>query len=165
MQNIANGITYETLLKYTESGWRNVNVCRVDLTNKNIDLNVVGSQNGVATKQSLTDMIEQVDEPVVGINGDFFNMMKTDSPIGIMVDDGQLVSGPVLEKPYSTFIMYDDGSTFMGTYKNKMTVTTTNKKTIDIRAYNKISWKYHMMTVIDKNWGQCLQGQQRTILI
>jgi len=157
-QNIANGITYETLLKYTESGWHNVNVCRIDLTNKNIDLNVVGSQNGVATKQSLTSMIEQVDEPVVGINGDFFNMMKTDSPIGIMVNDGQLVSGPVLEKPYNTFIMYDDGSTYMGPYENKMTVTTANKNKIEIRAYNKISWKYHMMTVVDKNWGAMSPG-------
>lgn len=158
VENIASGTSHQRILRFGEQGWQNVNVIRVDLTDKNIMLELLQSASGVSQRDTLTNMMKQMDQPVAGINADFFYLTKPDSPMGIMARDGQIVSGPVLEKPFSSLIVKKDGSADLTGWNNHMYVSTENGKLFSIGAYNKITWNYHIMTILDKNWGQMTPG-------
>ena len=141
VMTIGNGVTYEHILRFTETGWRNIHVTRVDLKSKGIEVEAVTSPRGVSTKANLLEMVNSIQDPVAGINGDFFNLMKTDSPLGLMVNDGAIISSPVLEKPYSTLALSSKGEGGFNTVQCNVTVETATGKTLEIDAYNKITWK------------------------
>lgn len=157
-ENIAGGASYQRILRFGEQGWQHVNVVRVNLKDQNTQLDLLQSAGGVSQRETLTSMLQRADNPVAGINADFFYLTNPDSPMGIMVRDGEMVSSPVLEKPYSTLAVTNEGQAFLTDWHNHLYVSTENGGIFSISAYNKITWNYHMITMLDRNWGEKSPG-------
>ncbi|MEN1759138.1 phosphodiester glycosidase family protein [Anoxynatronum sibiricum] len=157
-ENIAGGASYQRILRFGEQGWQHVNVIRVNLNDQYTKLDLLQSAGGVSQRETLTNMLQRADNPVAGINADFFYLTNPDSPMGIMVRDGSIVSSPVLEKPYSTLAVTNEGQAFLTDWHNHLYVSTEAGGIFSISAYNKITWNYHMITMMDRNWGEKSPG-------
>lgn len=157
-QTIADGVTYQHILRFGDQGWVNINVVRKDLKNMNSVLQLVNSSKGVSTRETVPTMAKQVQNPVAAVNADFFYLMKPDSPLGVMVKDGKLVSSPVLVKPYNALSVTNSGQASFGTWQNNLSVSTQRGITIPVSAYNKITWNYRMVTILDTSWGAYTPG-------
>lgn len=157
-QTIADGVTHQNLLRFGDQGWVNVNVIRKDLKNTNSALQVVSSAAGVSSRDTVPNMAKQVPNTVAAVNADFFYLMKPDSPLGVMVKDGKLISSPVLVKPYNALSVTTAGQAYFSTWQNNLSVTTQRGETIPISAFNKITWNYCKTTILDRNWGTYTPG-------
>ncbi len=157
-QTIADGVTYQHILRFGDQGWVNINVVRKDLKNMNSVLQLVNSASGVSTRETVPTLAKQVQNPVAAINADFFYLMKPDSPLGVMVKDGKLVSSPVLVKPYNALSVTAGGQASFGTWQNNLSVSTAQGTVIPVSAFNKITWNYRMVTILDRNWGAMTPG-------
>lgn len=157
-QTIADGVTYQHILRFGDQGWVNINVVRKDLKNMNSALQLINSANGVSSRETVPSMVKQLQNPVAAVNADFFYLMKPDSPLGVMVKDGKLVSSPVLVKPYNALSVTQNGQASFGTWQNNLSVSTQRGTTIPVSAYNKITWNYRMVTILDRSWGMYTPG-------
>ncbi len=157
-QPIADGVTYQNILRFGDQGWVNINVVRKDLKNMNSALQLVNSAKGVSTRETVPSLAKQVQNPVAAINADFFYLMRPDSPLGVMVKDGKMVSSPVLVKSYNALSVTQNGQASFGTWQNNLSVTTQRGVAIPVSAYNKITWNYRLVTILDRNWGAYSPG-------
>lgn len=157
-QPIGSGVEYQHLLKFGSSGWLNLNVVTMDLKNPNTKVDVVHSANGVSTRDTLSGMMSQVQNPLAAINADYFYLTTPDSPLGVMVQDGKMVSSTVLVKPYNVLSVTNDGQAFFGPWQNNMNLTSDKGASVPVSAYNKVTWHYAMVTILDKNWGANTPG-------
>ena len=155
---IASGAVHEKMLRFGPSGWQHINVVRMDLRDEYVNLELLQSSSGVSTKETLTTMMQQAENPVAGINADFFYLLNPDSPLGIMVRDGQIVSSPVTVEPFSSFALTKSGEFLMPDWKNHMYVSTEKGDIFSIKAYNKITWNYRETSILDRNWGSMSPG-------
>lgn len=157
-QTIADGVTYQRILRFGDQGWANIHVVRKDLKNRNASLALLNSAAGVSTRDTVAAMVKQAERPVAAVNADFFYLTKPDSPLGIMVRDGQLVSSPVLVKPYNALTVLKDGRASFGPWNLAMRISNGKGLEFPVQAFNKITWNYRMLTVLDRSWGPMTPG-------
>lgn len=155
---IGSGVTHERILRFGENGWLHKNVIVVDLEDERTEIDLLQSSKGVSHKETLSQMLTQKNSPIAAINTDFFYMTNPDSPLGVMVRDGEMVSSPVIEKPFSALSINKDQQAIIDAWQNNMYVSSQSGKIFSIRAYNKITWNYHQTTILDHNWGEKTPG-------
>lgn len=157
-ETIAEGVTYQEILRFGDQGWTNIHVIRKDLQNEGSGLSLAFSGSGVSTRETVPVMAARTERPVAGINADFFYLTKPDSPLGIMVEDGKLISSPVLVKPYNALTVLTDGQASFGPWTCSLKISNGKGLEFPVQAFNKITWNYRMMTVLDRNWGAMTPG-------
>lgn len=92
-REIVPGLNYEEKSRLTSEGWIDIHVLKMDLTDSNLDLDILRSGEGWGTKDQLTDMADENSDVVGGINGSFFNMTKNPSDItGTEYENGNYAS-------------------------------------------------------------------------
>lgn len=151
---IGSGVTHERILRFGENGWLHLNVVTVDLEDNRNEIDLLHSSQGVSHKETLGQMLSQKEHPIAAINTDFFYVTNPDSPLGIMVRDGEIISSPVTVKPFSALAITKDHQALIDAWQNHMYVSTENGTIFSIKAYNKITWNYHQTTILDRNWGE-----------
>ncbi len=156
--NIASGVTHQRILRFGEKGWQQINVVRVDLEDENNKLELVKSSNGVSSRDTLSNMMNQLESPIAGINADFFYLTQPDSPLGVMVKNSEIISSPVFDRPFSSLTVTYDGKADLVYWNNFSYISTKSGNLFSIEAYNKISWNYHKTTVLDSHWGKLSPG-------
>jgi predicted phosphodiesterase len=90
---VGPGMTLTTFDRFDARGWVRGYVLRVDLSNPAVSANLL--YPGVVTAAAPLSRTAGQAGAVAGINGDFFDINNTNAPLGAMVQDGQLVKGPV----------------------------------------------------------------------
>lgn len=87
-QILAKGLTYEHKEKLTDEGWVNIHVLKMDVNEPTLSLDVIRNQALFAGKDGLSDMLDQDENAVGGINASFFSMGSAASDIeGTEIDD------------------------------------------------------------------------------
>lgn len=160
---ISSGVTYKNILRFTKSGWLNLNAVYIDLDNDNTKLDVLTSSKGLSTKETLSTMVKNQENVVAAINGDFFYMLNPDSPLGAVVKDGEMISSPITVHDYATFFINNDGQAFADYWKHKIYATTSSGMNIPIASINKYTDQYQYIMLIDKNWGTHSPGFNSTL--
>ena len=156
--NIASGVTHQRILRFGEHGWQQINVVRIILSDENNQLELIQSSNGVSQRDTLSNMMNQLESPVAGINADFFYLTQPDSPLGVMIKDSNIISSPVFDRPFSSLIVTYDGRADLANWNNYSYVSTEKGNLFSVEAFNKISWNYHKITLLDQNWGKMSPG-------
>ncbi len=156
--NIASGVTHQHILRFGEQGWQQINVVRVNLEDENNKLELIKSSNGVSSRETLSNMMNQLESPIAGINADYFYLTQPDSPLGIMVKNSEMISSPVFDRPFSSLTVTYDGKADLANWKNYSYISTKSGNLFSIEAYNKISWNYHKITLLDSQWGKLSPG-------
>lgn len=101
--DVAPGVRAEEHETYSERGWQVTNALTVDMTK--------GAEVGYLTAGSLTDLApvtEQAEQAgaVAAVNGDFFDIDNSGSPIGPVVSNGTLLKSP--SGDHTRIVAFDD---------------------------------------------------------
>lgn len=69
--DISSGVVLKNYRRFTDSGWLNINVLEVDISNKYTSLELLSSSVGVSSLQNVKTMAVNSNS-IAAINGDFF---------------------------------------------------------------------------------------------
>ena len=162
-EKLANGVTQQNIVRFTENGWANINVLYVDLKDPSIGLQLMQSSNGLQTKETLSTMTKVHNNVIGAINGDFFYLTTPDSPMGVMVQDGKVISSSVIDQNFASLFVYNTNTAFTDYLKLEIFLSNITKgTTLKIDAVNKLTWEYRMVTLVDRNWGKTTPGATET---
>lgn len=157
-QRLSRGVTQEHIQRFSKDGWLNANVLYVDLTDTSIGLDFLQSSNGLTTKETVSSMAKKKENVIGAINADFFYVQNPDSPMGVMIKDGKMISNPVMVNNFASLYVTTENSGFANYLTAQMKLITDKGKEIEVKAVNKITWQYRSITVIDRNWGTMTPG-------
>ncbi|QZY55769.1 phosphodiester glycosidase family protein [Crassaminicella profunda] len=153
---IGKGIKHEQIRKFTDNGWVNINVIRVNLDDKDTNLDLLFHQNGLNKKARLSELVGQRENMIGAINGDFFSM-KTAATIGPMVKDGELLTTTsYTEHMVPTFNLTKENNPFIQNWANSK-ITLTNENTgfeLSVLAVNKESDYENTCILYTSKWGE-----------
>lgn len=112
-ETIAKGVTHQHMLKFTDKGWLNMHLLRVDLKERSNALDLLINENGLSEKARLSQLVGQNPNIVGAVNGDFFNM-QSPGTLGPIVRDGKFISTPFyLPDKMATFNVTKDNAPFI----------------------------------------------------
>lgn len=163
-EKISRGVVHEKILRFTDAGWLNINVMRINLKDKHTSLEVLTGENGISSRDSLTNLAsknESANEIIGAINGDFYDT-KAFSTIGPVVKDGELLTSSKNQPDFATFNMDTNNSPFID-YWSTNTLTLINNKNnsiLNISHKNK-SYIENSIILLDKNWGNLSFGKEK----
>lgn len=157
-RNLLEGVILESTDTYTEDGWQRVDVVKVDLTSKNLEVKVLSPKSGVSERQTVKQLAEEYNT-VAAINGDFFNMITGETNmLGMVVSDGELISTPSKDNFASFGLDYNNSPVF-DYFTFKGTLYAENTSLIDYSCYdlyqiNKVPVTTGGITMITDVWGK-----------
>ncbi|ABR50216.1 Exopolysaccharide biosynthesis protein [Alkaliphilus metalliredigens QYMF] len=165
-QQISNGVTHRNIVRFNANGWLNINALYIDLTADSLELDLLKSSKGVATKETLSTMVNARENVVGAMNGDFFYMLTPDSPLGAMIKGGEMISSPIdrSDQNYATFFVDTNKQAFASYWDRDLYITTDGGKRIDLSSINKYTDRYQYTMLIDKNWGTHTPGYNEKLL-
>lgn len=160
---VTSGVTHDTIKRFMLSGWLNINVLTVDLTDPYVKLDLLTSPQGIGTLDNVKTMAESAGA-VGAINADFFDKFTGSGstsggyPIGFAYKAGSVVSSGSYENDaknkFATFTM-DKLKQVLYTYvTDSITLTTPTGNAIKAWEVNKISTDYKNPIIFNKYWGK-----------
>lgn len=152
-EHLATGVDYEKVMKFTDKGWWNINVVRVDLTNEHTDVKVMFSKKGISHRDTVSNMVRDTGA-IAGINGDFFQFSPA-TPLEGAINDGEFISSPKHSAygPRPHLVIDNNKNPYIAWFDRKMTVTSSaTNKPITISAINKASVNYNEVVLYNKYW-------------
>ncbi len=157
--NIASGVTHVKVERFTQAGWMNINVIKLDTKNQFSNLTSLIPNNGVSTKTSLSTMMDSKNV-VAGVNGDFFESSKYTMPLGALYENGKLhLSAPETEYGRNSFLIKDQGVN-VGVINNLFSVSNSSTSSnFRINAINKLSRPYTGIALLNSSWGPKSPGK------
>ncbi len=88
---LASGVHRAHIERFTSEGWQNLNVLTIDTTNQMNEIKAIFNTEGVSHRSNVRDMVN-VSGAIAGVNGDYFNYQPHPSTLGMIVNDGKLIS-------------------------------------------------------------------------
>ncbi len=140
----------------TDSGWFNVNLVTIDLTNPSVKSTVLLPEY-ISQKATLMDLAKSEDDVVAAINGDFFDT-QGQSTLGMVVKDGEYITSSIHDDRFYTYLQLDDGRSYIAKVLGESTKLTKDGFSLDITYKNKPYLQYDRAIVFDRNWGNASIG-------
>ncbi|KKO51585.1 stalk domain-containing protein [Paenibacillus sp. DMB20] len=132
------------LMKYqyvTGSQKSLANVIQVDLSNKNVKLDVMTGKDGLFTTRQSTGGMAKENGAVAAINGDFFNTGAQGAPMGGQVSEGQLMSTPSKLKGMYAFAVTKSGTPMVDEFTFSGSIRAENGESFPLAGMNKSSYR------------------------
>lgn len=159
-ENISRGVIHEKILRFTDKGWLNLNVLRINLNDRYTSLDVLTSKDGISSKDVLTKLAaydENYQKIVGAINGDFFDTKETAS-MGPVVKNGELISSSINNPSFATFNIGNKEPFIEYWAPHKITIENKkNNYILNIDFKNK-PYINDRTVLLDNNWGQVSFG-------
>lgn len=146
---VSPGVVHENYQRFTASGWWNINVLRVDLTDKYTSVGSLFNPSGLSSRDSIGGMVEKKNA-IAGINGDFYNFQPIPNSLGALVDNGRILSSP---NHLPVFYLEDDEA-FVDYFTTKITLTNWRSGyQLPVTTINKVSTNFDTIMMFNSNWG------------
>lgn len=163
-ENISRGVVYEKISRFTNRGWLNMNILRIDLDDEYTALDVLTSEIGLSSRDALTGLAsknESSNRIIGAVNGDFYDT-KESSTIGPIVRNGDLVTSSKNNPNFATFNIDNDGKAFIDYWigNTQSLINMDNEYVLDIHHKNK-SYVNNGVILLDKSWGQYSFGNEK----
>lgn len=164
VERLSKGVTYEKILRFTNKGWLNLNILRIDLDDKYTSLDVLTSDSGISGRDALTGLAskdESASKIIGAINGDFYDT-RAFSTIGPIVKDGELITSSKNSPDFATFNIDTGSNPFIDywTTNNQKITNLKNQSILNISYKNK-SYVDIGVILLDKNWGEFSFGIEK----
>ncbi|WP_404452119.1 phosphodiester glycosidase family protein [Virgibacillus necropolis] len=89
---IGPGVELTTFERFDARGWINGEIMTVDLANDQSSTDLIFSGE-ISDAMPVSEMVEAAGT-IGGVNGDFFDINRTDAPLGTVIKGGKLLKGP-----------------------------------------------------------------------
>jgi exopolysaccharide biosynthesis protein len=159
IENITSGATLEKITRFTDKGWLNINVLRIDLSNPNVKVDTIQNRDSIG-KLTNTKNLASSNGAIAAINGGFFswsNETNSCEPIGPSVSSGKLVSFNKsfnqFENTMSTLSISNIGNILYNFWNTAITLVSPNGESKDVARYNKPYYNYTSYSIYDRQWG------------
>lgn len=153
--NISSGVVHEKIMRFTTSGWWNINVLRINLLDPHTEIKGLVNPSGIPNRDKVSSMVEK-HNAVAGINGDFFNYSPMPSTLGALIENSEILTvrrddaKPLLPGFFIDFLNNAKIDYFQRTME-AINITKGNK--ININAVNNVSTYFDAVTLLNKHWG------------
>ena len=155
----ADGVTHENIRVFTDEGWINMNVLRIDLE-KNVQMDVL-TDTVLSSRDTLSNLVKKnnADNTVVAaINSDFFDTNNS-TTMGNLVKDNQLLSTSVGYDDFASFSISSSGVPYVA-YVNTPNNTVSNGTFTKKLSYiNKPYLAYNRTIMFDKYFSPVSYGK------
>ncbi len=156
-ENIASGITHSTIVRFTEDGWININILKIDLNNQYINIDTLSSD--VSLKNLVTvKTLAQQNGAVAAINGGFFNWLGNSGYAdGPVVKSGTIVTAANEYNRYNdnmaTFALDSSNVPTFDYWKTDINLVAPNGQSQVVMQYNKLSqMNCKDLIILDRKW-------------
>lgn len=156
-QTVTNGATHISKQVLTDSGWQDLNILKIDLSNDNVVLKPI--QSSVLGERNTMMNLATSAGALAAVNADYFDMSTKTPAFGPSISEGSLNNayhndyytlGP--QKYMGTLIVDEEGQASMDYYSVKMWVETDGQKAFDLSSYNKTPSSIRTPFVIDRTY-------------
>lgn len=141
IQTITDGLTYEKSERLYKSGWKDVYVLIADLTNPNIDVEILDSVTEHGLKKNVEALTKE-NNAVAGINADFFGSGNPGSSMGQIIVDGNVNESQnyynASSNKYAGIFLDKYGNAFVDYIKSNLRLYN-EKVSLELQAKNKIT--------------------------
>lgn len=166
----ADGVTHQNIKTFTNEGWINLNVLRIDLT-KNVEMTVL-TDTFFSSRDTITNLVNKNNADgtiVAAINSDFFDAGNS-STMGTLVKDGRVLSTSIGQPGFASFNIGTTGVPFVSYINTPKNTFTNGVTTRDINFINKpylIGNRviYYDKTFISKSYGKNLGTEVLEMLV
>lgn len=159
-QTVTSGVTFENTVRFTDDGWLNINVLRVDLSNQYIEVDTISNTDSI-NKLTSTVNLAKSRGAVAAINASFFNPTGNGNgyPSGPIVESGRIISASSEHNRYgdvmASFSVDKVNQILYNYWKTDITLIAPNGKTISVYQYNKpVRANYNDIIILDRKWGK-----------
>ncbi len=158
-EKISSGVLLKNYERFTDKGWLSINIAEVDLNDKNTNVKLMNSENGLKTFQTVYKMAE-TNDAILAINGDFFNGKSTrGNTIGLSISEGELLTTTYYENEikdtFASFVLDEKDNAWFDYFSNVITLKNQkNKEEFLVGEYNKISSNYIYPVIYTSEWGE-----------
>ncbi|MBU5436711.1 phosphodiester glycosidase family protein [Tissierella sp. MSJ-40] len=153
-QHISSGVVHENIMRFTSSGWWNINVLRIDLNDEYTEIKGLFNPNGIPNRDKVSNLVDK-HNAVAAVNGDFFNYKPLPSAMGTLINDGEVISSPI-EMAYAlpTFFIDTLNKGNITYLDRRMAAINENTgKQVLINTINKVTQNFDTVTLLNKHWG------------
>ncbi len=168
VETITSGVTLEKNIRFTNNGWLNINIMKVDLKDPFILIDSLINEP-VIKKTETARNLATTRGAVAAINGGFFNLMN---PVEFAYPDGMVVKSGSILSASTEFNMYNDsmatfsishtGQLLYDYWKTNVSILKIDGTSFPVNGYNKESiHDYCDITVFDRRWGAMSLGNSR----
>jgi len=140
-ENVTKGVVHKTYQYVISNGKLiRINVMEVDLTNPELQLQVLTDPQGLSYKNTVTNILNSNSGAVAGVNADFFasETGSRGSSIGTLIKDGQLIATPSYENDTNT-LGFDSSTNMMmfELFQPDIVITAPNGNADNVTYLNK----------------------------
>lgn len=154
-ENIASGVVHEHIQRFTNDGWWNVNITRVDLTNSYVEIKGLVNPDGIPKRSTVSNLVDTYNA-VAAVNADYFDYQPVPSSLGPLINDGNLISSST---NLPTFFIDNNNKAGITYLDNKMAVINNTKGTqAIISTINKVDNFFSEVKLLNKHWGEKSMG-------
>lgn len=160
-QHLSSGVTHEKIMRFTTSGWWNINVITVDLKDEYTELKGLINPNGIPSRDKVTTMVNK-HNAVAAVNGDYFNYAPIPSAMGTLINNGEVISSPV-ELAYalpSFFLTKNNVGGVEYFDRNIIVNNLTTGSQVLVNTLNKVTKDFATVTLLNKHWGSKSLGKR-----
>ncbi len=142
-ETVTKGLTYEYKSKFTQAGWVDLHVLKMDLAEEQIALDILQSSEAFGKKETLHALATKSEQNVVaGINASFFNMAGSSSePVGVIYEDGYsyaMHNYNTSKKGVASLLQYESGRVLFDFFDTSFKVATDQGQNLYVEGINKI---------------------------
>ena len=155
----ADGVTHQNIKIFTNEGWINMNVLRVDLE-KNVEMTVL-TDTVLSTRDTLTNLVKKnnTDNTIVAaINSDFFDTSNS-TTMGNLVKDNQILTTSVGYDEFASFNIGSNGLPFVAYINSPKNSFTNGTYSKPISYINKPYLMYNRTIYFDSNYAKKSYGK------
>ena len=166
----ADGMTHENLKIYTDEGWINMNILRIDLE-KNVDMTVV-TDTYFSSRDTLTNLVKKNNEDktiVAAINSDFFDTSNS-TTMGTLVREGEILSTSIGYPDFASFNISGTGIPYVAYINTPKNIVSNGSYSKTLSYINKPYLAYNRTIMFDstfaaKSYGKTLGADVLEILV
>lgn len=152
---LASGVHRAHIERFTSEGWQNLNVLTIDTTNQMNEIKAIFNTEGVSHRSNVRDMVN-VTGAIAGVNGDYFNYQPHPSTLGMIVNDGKLISSAQEGKnKLPVFYQSSTGDSQLGYIDQSVDILNqlTGAK-YHVSGFNKAYGGYKYLSLLTRDWGK-----------
>lgn len=167
---ISSGTTLKNYNLFTEDGWLDINVLKINLEDKYTKIGLLTSNEGSNKLQNVLSMAKEA-TAIAAVNGDFFaGSNGKGHSIGLSVRDSNIISSTALENAtkntFSSFVMTEDNDIFFEYMNHEITLTSKKtKEKIKISTINKYADNYAQPALYTEDWGEFSIGSSESLIL
>jgi len=164
---VSSGVTYRNLKRLTTEGWLNINILKVDLSNKYVKLDMLTSADGLYTLDTVKNQAT-INNAVAAVNADFFSWdgKANGYPIGFTMKNGEITSSAyyknsVADTMASLLLNSDKSPLYEYIKMEDMKISNDNGDSIKIAEINKLSSDYLTPVIFTPAFGKKSPGNSK----